>query len=1175
MNNRGIVVSLRFSREYMNVQLVVSRSPDLSDPIYSRTEHTNFKVAKISVEGLLPYTEYYYGVLLNGILHKDIGRFRTSPTPNHPASFTFHLSSCGNNDHAVFDQIISENPDFFLYMGDFHYANITENNVDLYRQAFDTVFSGPRRKSMHANMPVMYIWDDHDFGNNDSDLTSPSVEAAQRAYRERVPHPPLATGDKGLGSIHSSFVYGRVRFIQTDLRTHKSWRRDPDTKDKTMMGEDQLQWFFKELLKPEPIKAWVCSMPWIGSETWEGCDWWAGYKYERTRIANFIKENNLTGKVIILSGDMHSIAIDDGTNSDFATGGGAPIKVFHAAALTSASSTKGGPWSHGPFFPTESSGGQFGVMKVTDNNTGNINIEWIGRRMDSELVRYSFDVPVDLVPDVDNSPPEPVTNLSIDKIMDKSANLSWKVSVSPSISRYEVSYSTDGISYTPYSIDTKGNSCIVEGLSPDTAYHFKIVAVNHQGLRSTEVVVSGATSPLIIYCLEMDGITDRIALPKLTHDRIVIDMEVYERPNQRYLGSSTSSVRVATDSYGMDESRGYTTATVNGEPLINGTKAIKFGERVVLEVNNSQPFMYNVFAFGSNKSDATDLVKGRIHSLKVYHGEFLQAHYDFSQGSLKDISGNGIIPEVMGGSLQVYEGLYTPEPIEVPGKVMNLTVQETTGHSITVSWDTPVGSTAVKHLISIIDSVGAKTIVSDNVVDSPYTILGLSELTEYTVEVVPMNANGDKGAPTTVVASTGTTPLHYLQMDGISDTIRLPVMNHDKVELVFEVDEKRPDQSYIGSSNSSTSFRTDTNGKEIFPGYSKVVYDGEEVVSGTSVVIPGRIVTAIASNLEAPFNDLSVAFGTGSSVPYRVTKGKIYKFKVYLKDVLLASYDFTTGETADISGNNVVPSVMSGVITLDNRSTKAPQGVTSLSVTQFDETSAHLSWTGSITPETTGYTVYYSEDGISFSKLGTTQSTSYEAVGLVGERNVYFRVCAFNHLGTESIHQEIQVNLPEAKKFYLLMDGVSDILKTRSVTHDRIVMDADVEVKAGVRQRLIGSSTSSVTFRINDVGTDHIGGYTDAVYKGVPVVHGSPTVIGGRGILEVSNKTSEYSSEIRIFGKDDVPPIDCVKGKIYDIKIFRGELLVGHFDLTTGTYVDISGNNLELSITGGTFIESP
>ena len=110
-------------------------------------------------------------------------------------------------------------------------------------------------------------------------------------------------------------------------------------------------------------------------------DNWGWYPEERKNIANFIKKNDIP--VCIVSGDAHMAAIDDGTNSDYATNGGAPIPIFHAGPLDRKPSIKGGPYSHG------ASGvrGQFGIMEVIDDGGDNICIEWKVKNHKGEFVK--------------------------------------------------------------------------------------------------------------------------------------------------------------------------------------------------------------------------------------------------------------------------------------------------------------------------------------------------------------------------------------------------------------------------------------------------------------------------------------------------------------------------------------------------------------------------------------------------------------------------------------------------------------------------------------------------------------------------------------------------------------------------------------------------------------------
>jgi hypothetical protein len=92
-------------------------------------------------------------------------------------------------------------------------------------------------------------------------------------------------------------------------------------------------------------------MPWI-----DDYYKWGEFEEERKKIADYIQVLHLKDRLIIISGDAHMVAVDNGTH---AQGG---VKVFHAAALDAKPTTKGGPYSHGAW-PGRN---QFGTMEVKD-----------------------------------------------------------------------------------------------------------------------------------------------------------------------------------------------------------------------------------------------------------------------------------------------------------------------------------------------------------------------------------------------------------------------------------------------------------------------------------------------------------------------------------------------------------------------------------------------------------------------------------------------------------------------------------------------------------------------------------------------------------------------------------------------------------------------------------------
>nr|WP_213572876.1 alkaline phosphatase D family protein [Rhodococcus sp. USK13] len=82
-----------------------------------------------------------------------------------------------------------------------------------------------------------------------------------------------------------------------------------------MLGQPQLEWLIAELQsasRTHTSAVWLDPVPWIGGAR-TGADGWAGHADERSRIADAIAEANIEDLVMV-SGDAHMVAIDDGTH---------------------------------------------------------------------------------------------------------------------------------------------------------------------------------------------------------------------------------------------------------------------------------------------------------------------------------------------------------------------------------------------------------------------------------------------------------------------------------------------------------------------------------------------------------------------------------------------------------------------------------------------------------------------------------------------------------------------------------------------------------------------------------------------------------------------------------------------------------------------------------------------
>jgi hypothetical protein len=158
-----------------------------------------------------------------------------------------------------------------------------------------------------------------------------------------------------------------------------------------MLGDEQRAWLLDELRtasRTHALVLWVSSVPWI-AEVQPGADHWGGYPEERAHIAEVIATEGIRN-LLMVAGDAHMVALDDGSNSNYSSATGPGFPVFHVAALDRPGSEKGGPYSEGTF----PGAGQFGRLEVHDDGGGTTTVRATGLTWDGRvLVQHTFEFP--------------------------------------------------------------------------------------------------------------------------------------------------------------------------------------------------------------------------------------------------------------------------------------------------------------------------------------------------------------------------------------------------------------------------------------------------------------------------------------------------------------------------------------------------------------------------------------------------------------------------------------------------------------------------------------------------------------------------------------------------------------------------------------------------------------
>ena len=77
----------------------------------------------------------------------------------------------------------------------------------------DRVLSQEHQALFYRRTPLVYVWDDHDYGPTTPTHDSPTRDAARAYYDDRLPALPDAPQPSADGPITQAFDIGRVRFL--------------------------------------------------------------------------------------------------------------------------------------------------------------------------------------------------------------------------------------------------------------------------------------------------------------------------------------------------------------------------------------------------------------------------------------------------------------------------------------------------------------------------------------------------------------------------------------------------------------------------------------------------------------------------------------------------------------------------------------------------------------------------------------------------------------------------------------------------------------------------------------------------------------------------------------------------------------------------------------------------
>ncbi|MFE5307345.1 alkaline phosphatase D family protein [Isoptericola sp. NPDC056605] len=316
-----------------DLEHVVRRGHALAQPELAHSVHPK-------VTGLRPGTEYFYR-FRSGTTASTVGRFRTLPAASAvPDTFTVGVVSCQAWYHGHFTahRHLAAEPglDLVVFGGDYVYeygitaANLWRQGVSVapehaaevqtleqYRLRYALTKSDPHLQALHARVPAVAIWDDHEVQNNyvggrsayglPDEIFAHRVAVAYRAFYEHLPVDLEALPDGPGSDITTGFDVGRLaRFSLLDTRQHRD--PVPETAEeqadpaRTMLGRAQERWVEERLVDSPAVWNVVASGVVLMPVTEDRTDQWDGYPAARKRLLDAMARSS---GVVVLSGDIH------------------------------------------------------------------------------------------------------------------------------------------------------------------------------------------------------------------------------------------------------------------------------------------------------------------------------------------------------------------------------------------------------------------------------------------------------------------------------------------------------------------------------------------------------------------------------------------------------------------------------------------------------------------------------------------------------------------------------------------------------------------------------------------------------------------------------------------------------------------------------------------------------
>lgn len=242
-----------------------------------------------------------------------------APLPSGNSILTrLAFGSCqtGEAPIPILQSVAASRPDLFVYMGDNVYGDEHgDMRLPELRHQYSLLSESPDFRHLRNAIPMLAVWDDHDYGANDA-----GAEFSAKEYSRRIFEAFWGNGARlrGRDGVYDAYTFGpegrRVQVIMLDTRSSRTelsrlpargprgpyaQSNDPDQR---MLSDQQWRWLATQLRQPAELRFIVSSIQVLA----DGHDFeaWRTLPQEQERLYSTVRESGALG-VVFVSGDRH------------------------------------------------------------------------------------------------------------------------------------------------------------------------------------------------------------------------------------------------------------------------------------------------------------------------------------------------------------------------------------------------------------------------------------------------------------------------------------------------------------------------------------------------------------------------------------------------------------------------------------------------------------------------------------------------------------------------------------------------------------------------------------------------------------------------------------------------------------------------------------------------------